>query len=757
LHFAAFRNPKFRPPKTRGRKCHVLRDISEIPIVAARDIPPAESPLSARKLSPLLRRMPSRLSRFLFTAAAFAVASSFAPAAGLAPLSSLTPQAEKFHVALATPTYENTPGQLRETADKTIRAAEAALDVLAKQDPAKVTFDSTIAELDRIVAPVRNVVDRIGLIQETNPEKTVRDAASETSVKLSSWAIALDYRDDVYRIIKAFADTKPTLTGEEKLLFDETLRDYRRAGLDLPAAQRTEVERIRKELTQLTTDFSNNINQARGPLDFTAEELAGVPASFLESPGVKQPDGRYRVMMNITWHWQAVIENAKNENVRQLACRTRYNLAKEQNIPLLGRIVALRTDLALKLGYPTWADYQTETRMTKNAATALKFEEELVTGLQKKFDAELATLRELKAKDTGKPDAKLEPWDINYYTEMLKKERYSVDAEQLRVYFPYQHVLTGMFHIYEKIFGLTFTEVAPPQVWADGVRLFAVTDRATGEPLGLFYLDMFPRDGKYNHFACFTVSEGARRPDGIEEVPVASLVCNFPPPSADKPSLLQHEDVETLFHEFGHVMHLMLSRAKYSRHFAFGVPQDFVEAPSQMLENWVWDKAVLDTFAADYRDPSKKVPAEVIDSLKAARKATAAVFYRRQLSFGLLDLMLHTQTDPKAALDVAAATNDVLARVSVAPPPDTAFAAYFGHLMGYDAAYYGYLWSLSIAQDMASVFEASPDKFLDEKIGRRLRDEVYAAGASRDVSISVEKFLGRKQSTKPFLKFIGVE
>jgi thimet oligopeptidase len=701
--------------------------------------------------------MTYRLPRLLLTAAALVLALPAASFAQPTPLASLQPQADKFKVVLTPPSYERTSDELRTTADAVIKDAEAALDKLAKQDPTKATFDSTLAELDRIVARVRNAANRIGLIQETHPEKPVRDTASEMSVKISSWAITLDYREDLYRAIKAYADTKPELTGEDKLLFDEILRDYRRAGLELPADKRAEVERIRKELTQLTTDYSNNVNQARAPLDLTAEELAGVPESFLESPGVKQPDGRYRVMMNITWHWQAVIENAKSEDIRRRAYYARHTLAKDVNAALLAKIVALRTELALKLGYPTWADYQTELRMTKNAATALQFEEELVAGLQKKFTAEVATLRALKAADTGKPDTKLEPWDVSFYTEKLKKERYSVDTEQLRAFFPYQATLEGMFRIYEKIFSLTFTEVAPPQVWADGVKLFAVADKTTGEPLGLFYLDMFPRDGKYNHFACFTIAEGTRHADGRFELPIASLVCNFPPPSADKPSLLQHDDVETLFHEFGHVMHLMLGRSKHGRHYAFGVPQDFVEAPSQMLENWVWDKTVLDTFAADYRDPSKKVPAEVIDALKSARTATSGMFYRRQLSFGLLDLTLHTQTKPNFDLDVIALSNSVLARVSVAPPPDTSFATYFGHLMGYDAAYYGYLWSLSIAQDMVSVFEASPDKFLDEKIGRRLRDEVYGAGASRDVTESVEKFLGRKQSTKPFLKFLGVE
>jgi thimet oligopeptidase len=221
--------------------------------------------------------------------------------------------------------------------------------------------------------------------------------------------------------------------------------------------------------------------------------------------------------------------------------------------------------------------------------------------------------------------------------------------------------------------------------------------------------------------------------------------------------LLQHDDVETLFHEFGHVMHLLLSRSKFGRHYGFGVPQDFVEAPSQMLESWVWDKAVLDTFAADYRDPTKKVPAAVLEAMKRARTATSGMFYRRQLSFGLLDLTLHTLSAPLSADEVTPLTNGVLARVSVAPPPDTVFAAYFGHLMGYDAAYYGYLWSLAIAQDMASVFEAAPARFLDVETGLRLRREVYGAGATRDVALSVEQFLGRPASTKPFLKFLGVE
>ena len=245
--------------------------------------------------------------------------------------------------------------------------------------------------------------------------------------------------------------------------------------------------------------------------------------------------------------------------------------------------------------------------------------------------------------------------------------------------------------------------------------------------------------------------------DGRYDLPVAALLCNFPAPSADKPSLLKHSDVETLFHEFGHVMHAMLSRSRFVAQGAFNVPRDFVEAPSQMLENWVWDKTVLDTFAADYRDHTKKIPVETMAALVAARQATDGYFNRRQLAIGLLDLKLHTLSADEAWLaDVADLTNGVTGKVTINTPEGTAWAAYIGHLAGYDAGYYGYLWAKVMAIDMASEFKRSPGGFLDEKVGRRLRDEVYGAGNTRDVGESVEKCLGRPRSQQPFLDYIGL-
>ena len=303
---------------------------------------------------------------------------------------------------------------------------------------------------------------------------------------------------------------------------------------------------------------------------------------------------------------------------------------------------------------------------------------------------------------------------------------------------------------------LTFTQVEPPYTWAPGVQLWVVEDAISGVPMGAFFLDMFPREGKFNHFANFPQQSGRLLADGRYELPLAALVCNFPPPSADKPSLLKHSDVETLFHEFGHVMHNVLGRSRYEG--LLSVPRDFVEAPSQMLENWVWDKAVLDTFAADYRDPAKKIPAETIAALVRAREATEGYFNRRQLSLGLIDLSLHTlSVDAAWQVDVVATSNDVSARVALPMPADTAFVAYFGHLTGYDAGYYGYLWAKVMAIDMASIFKAAPGGFLDEKVGRRLRDEVYGVGNTRDVAESVEKFLGRTRSQQPFLDYVGIK
>ncbi len=664
--------------------------------------------------------------------------------------------AAKANAVLTIPDWEQTPEAVDAAMKDAIAKANKALDQIGAQDPGKVSFKSTVVALDDLTYAATLEANKVTIIKETNTNAAMRTAA-ENAVKIfQDWAVSIDYREDVYKALKAFAGTHPKLSGEDEKLLFETMRDYRRAGLELSPDKRKEVEQLRKELSKLGTDFDTNIVKAKAPVIFTKAELDGVPESFFASPGVKTGDDTYTVMANVTWQFIAVEENAKSEATRKKLYVIHDSLAKDTNVSVLNQMVLLRNKIALRLGYKSWDDYQTETRMAKTGAGAKSYIGNLVAGIQPKFDAEVSMLQKMKAADTNDSSAKIGVWDWRYYTNQLNKQKYAVDKEALRVYFPFQKALAGMFSIYQSIFGLKFEKITTPYKWIDDLQLFLVTDSASGEPLGMFYLDMFPREGKFNHFAEFEIIGGKLLPDGKYQRPTVTLLCNFPPPSADKPSLLSHSDVETLFHEFGHALHTITTRAKYGRFAGTNVPRDFVEAPSQMLQNWVWDKKVLDTFAADYRDPSKKIPAEIIKKMNDAKLATAGVIYRRQFAFASLDLALHDQHPENDPYDCVAMSNPILEKVFLPIDPNTTFVSYFGHLNGYDGGYYGYAWADAIAADMATVFEKAKDGYLDKQAGSRLRHEIYEQGDSRDVTLSIEKFLGRGQSIEPFLKKIGI-
>jgi thimet oligopeptidase len=664
--------------------------------------------------------------------------------------------AAKANSVLTLPDWDQTPEAVEASMKNAIATANAALDQIGTQDLTKVSFKSTIVALDDLGYQVRLAANEATIIKEANTSAAMRTAA-ESAVKLfQDWAVGVDYREDVYKAIKAFEKTQPKLSGEDAKLYKETLRDYRRAGLDLPPEKRQEVEKLRKDLSKLGTDFESNIVDVQAPVVFTKAELDGVPDSFLASPGIKTGEDAYTVKANVTWQNVAVMENAKSEEVRKRLYIVHDSLAKDKNVSVLNEMLALRNKIALRLGYKSWADFQTEIKMAKSAAGAEKYINDLIVGTKPKFEAEVDELRKLKIADTKDPNAQIMVWDFRYYQNQLKKQKYAIDTEALRAYFPFQKTLEGMFTIYQSIFGLNFEKIAAPQKWIDDLQLYAVSDSATGDPLGLFYLDMFPREGKFNHFAEFEIIGGKLMPDGKYQRPTVALLCNFPPPSEGKPSLLSHSEVETLFHEFGHALHTIVTRAKYSRFAGTNVPGDFVEAPSQMLQNWVWDKKVLDTFAADYRDPAKKISAETINKMKEAKLATAGVYYRRQFAFAAVDLALHAPHPEDQSYDCVAISNPILERVFLPIAPETTFVSYMGHLNGYDAGYYGYAWADAIAADMATVFEAAKAGYLDKQAGLRLRHDIYEPGDSRDITQSIETFLGRKQSVQPFLKKIGI-
>jgi len=679
--------------------------------------------------------------------------------------------AAKANAVLTVPDWEQTPEAVDAMTKNAIATANKALDQIGAQDLSKVTFKGTIVALDDLTWQAGNAANRAVVIKESNTNEKIRAAAENAVKQFQDWAVGIDYREDVYKALRAFADTKPQLSGEDKKLFDETMRDYRRAGLDLPPDKRKEIEQLRKDLSKLGTDFDTNIVNAKAPMVFTKADLDGVPESFLESPGIKNPQTAppnkndlpdlltttYTVLANVTWQYNTVEDNAKSEATRKKLYVARDSLAKDTNRTVLNQMIDLRNKIALRLGYKSWDDFQTEIKMAKTGAGAKSYIDNLVSGIQPKFAAEVAEMQKMKEGDTHDPNAKIGSWDWRYYSNQIKKQKYNVDTEALRSFFPFQKVLEGMFNIYQSIFGLKFEKIVAPYKWIDDLQFYMVTDAATGEPLGMFYLDMFPREGKFNHFAEFGITGGKLLPDGKYQRPVAALLCNFPPPSGDKPSLMTHSDVETLFHEFGHALHEITTRAKYGRFAGTHVPGDFVEAPSQMLQNWVWNKKVLDTFAADYRDPSKKIPGDIIQKMNDAKKATAGVFYRRQFAFASLDLAMHDAHPEDAVWDCVAISNPILEKVFLPIDPSTTFVTYFGHMNGYDAGYYGYAWADAIAADMATVFEKAKDGYLDKQAGMKLRHEIYEQGDGRDVTVSIEKFLGRKQSVEPFLKKIGVK
>jgi Zn-dependent oligopeptidase len=671
-------------------------------------------------------------------------------------IADFSPAATKAKALLTIPQWEQTPEAVDAMMKGAIDKANKALAQIGAENAAKVTVKSTVVALDDLVYEASLAENKAVMIKETNTNEAMRKAGENADKTFQDWAVGIDYREDVYKAIKAFADTHPKLTGEDERLLSETMRDYRRAGLALPPDKRKEVEQLRKDLTKSGTEFESNIVNAKAPVVFTRAELDGVPDSFFASPGVKTGDDAYTVLANVTWQFMAVEENAKNEATRRKLYVAHETLAKDTNRTVLNQMLALRNKIALRLGYKSWDDYQTEIKMAKSGAGAKSYINNLITGIQPKFAAEVSALQKMKAADTNDPSATIGVWDWRYYTNQLNKEKYAVDKEALRDFFPYQKVLEGMFNIYQSIFGLKFDRIDPPFKWIDDLQLYVVSDASSGEPLGMFYLDMFPREGKFNHFAQFDIISGKLMGDGKYQRPTVALLCNFPPATGDKPSLMTHSDVETLFHEFGHALHSIVTRAKYGRFAGSHVPGDFVEAPSQMLQNWVWDKNVLDTFAADYRDPSKKIPADIIQKMNEAKLATAGVLYRRQFAFALLDLAMHDQHPEDQPYDCVAITNPILEKVFLPIDPATTMVTYFGHMNGYDAGYYGYAWADAIAADMATVFEKAKDRYLDKQAGKRLRDEIYAQGDSRDVTVSIEKFLGRKQSVEPFLKMIGI-
>lgn len=657
------------------------------------------------------------------------------------------------------PEFEKSAGEIAAATAGTLRKADAIVAGIVALKPGEATFTNCVAALDDAGYLIRNTSQRMNLLANVSPDENVRNKAADSQVLLDEWIIDVFARQDLYAVLRAYADANPKLEGEEIRLLDITLREFTRNGLHLPPETRQRVLTLQKEISRQTTDIQRNINEAGGDVVAVTESRArGIPETIL-SEYARDSRGNYLIPVGITYKYALFLEFCPDGEARKAVFEAANSMAADSNKALMADVVKKRAKAARLLGFASWADHVMQTRMAATGQRAMDFVQGLIDDLEPKFRAESELLLQLKENETGNRGARLEAWDVAYYQRILEKTGYTLDMESLRKYFRYETVLDGMFRVFEKVFSLKIQFVTPPWVWSPKVRLVCISDAASGEVLGYLYLDMFPRtdQGKYGHFAMFPIVSGKRLAGGVYQRPVAALVCNFPEPTPERPALLAYDDVKTLFHEFGHALHELTTTAGYSAFSGTSVPGDFVEVPSQNLEYWIADKRVLEHFAVNYQDPSDRLTADMVARIDEAQKACIAHFYRRQLAYGKMDLLLHTGIDPDADLDIVAYTNRVMSDNYLPFPEKSSTITAFAHLFGgYDAGYYGYAWAKVISADIASLFRASPDGFMDAVLGLRLRKEVYQTGNSRDVNESVEIFLGRPWNSKAFLESLGI-
>jgi thimet oligopeptidase len=423
------------------------------------------------------------------------------------------------------------------------------------------------------------------------------------------------------------------------------------------------------------------------------------------------------------------------------------------NTKLLQQAVSLRAQIATLMGYKNWVDYRTSSgRMAKNSQVIMDFLNGLKGKLSQRNQADFAQL--LKFKQELDPKAtSVDQWDVGYLSYQLQKRDYSLDEEKIREYFPADVVVAGMFEVYAKMLGVRYAEVKNAKMWADGVKLYEIHDAKDDRLIGYFYTDFYPRDGKYGHAAAFPLIAG-RQLGSKYSLPISAIVANLTPPSGGKPSLLSHDDVQTIFHEFGHIMHQTLTRAPYASLSGSSVAQDFVEAPSQMLENWVWSPQILAMLSGHYLDHSKKLPQSLLTQMIAARDFGQGTAYTKQLLYALFDMKIHMHG---ADVDVTKAYDDLYRQVMGQEPLAGAhFAASFGHLMGgYDAGYYGYLWSQVYAQDMFTQFPS--EDLTSATVGAHYRRTVLEQGNMKDALDILKEFLGRAPNNIAFFKKLHLD
>lgn len=637
-----------------------------------------------------------------------------------------------------------TVGSVTEAAEAAI--ARAKLLVAEAAAAAEPTYGARIAPLDAALLVMSDAEACGPFLSNCHPDKDVRDAGSEAEERLNKWRSDLVFRRDVYDTVSGVEESG--LGGLEARSLAFWKRDLRRAGHELAEEDREQLQTMRNRLIELEVHFQRNIAEYEDHIDVSLDDVEGLPDSYIE--GLKEGATPNTVKVTLAYpDYSPFMEQAANRANRKALQHKFYNQAASENTPLLAEAISIRARVSDLLGYDTWAEHQMELKMADPVAVS-DFYDSIVPGLMAKAQAEREALYALLQEDH--PDATLSVWDWVYYDTQQARTDFGVDQNEVAKYFPLESAVAGMFEITGEVFGIEYEAVDDAQVWHEDVRSYRIIDSMSGDPIATFHMDLHPRDGKYTHAACFSLQKGSRLPDGSYRKPEAAVLANFTRPTDTTPSLLKHDEVLTLFHEFGHVLHFCLTEVDLGRFAGFDTEWDFVEAPSQIMENWTWDSDVLRRFAAHY-ETGESIPDDLVAGLVAIRDHNIALKLLRQAYYGNLDLRFHT-SGPEPDLQAIDRQTHALTQLPI--HEDTFFAASFGHLMGgYDAGYYGYLWSMVYGDDMFSVFEA--EGVLSPDVGRRYRKEILASGGSRDAIDHLRAFLGREPNADAFLHKIGLD
>ncbi len=656
-----------------------------------------------------------------------------------------------------------TPGDVQAGVDSAIDRAESLVGEIAAVPDAARGVENTLHPLDEISDLLMQAGGRYGFLAQVSSDAALRETAHAAEEKLDTFTTGLGFREELDAALRALDGVSQdrALAPEAARFLDFGLRDFRRNGMSLDAARRGRLRDLKERLVQLGIAFRRNIDEYEDAIVVSRAQLDGLPDAYIDGLATEQSDGatRYRVSLDYP-DMVPFLENAHDGALREELFRKNHNKAAQVNLPILEEAIGLRAEIASILGYGSWADYQTEIRTARSAEIVLDFLTDLEARVRPKAQADMDRLRALAGADFS-------IWDSRYLTQRLLREEYQVDAFEVAEYFPLDAVLDGLFRVYEGLTGVRFLPHPHAGAWHPDVRFFDIEDQDTdagagGGVVGHFYMDLHPRPGKFGHAAAFSLQGGRAQPTGTGyQAPVSAIVANFTKPTPTTPSLLQHSEVVTLFHEFGHILHQTLTRARYLRFSGTSVERDFVEAPSQMLEHWCWRPEVLRGFTRHHRsgDP---IPDDLVRRMIAAKNASSGIATLRQIYFSRLDMAYHgpALSGDGARGDGARRDTDAIARelhaITGFPfPEETHFQAGFGHLFGYDAGYYGYLWSKVSGDDMFTRFEEAGLPAPD--IGRAYRRGILEPGGTRDGDALVREFLGREPSPAAFLRDLGLD